>query len=52
MVKPLTIPTLSGTSWLSTVSGEGQVHRTPIGTFFVNVTLYFTSGQGSRKRAN
>ncbi|MEA2574236.1 MAG: hypothetical protein QOH93_1534 [Chloroflexia bacterium] len=41
-----------GTSWLSTVSGAGQVHTTPIGAFFVNGTYYFTSGQGTRKRAN
>jgi hypothetical protein len=40
------------TSWLSTVSSEGQVHTTPIGAFFVNGTYYFTSGQGTRKRAN
>ena len=45
-------PILSGTSWLSTVSGEGQVHTTPVGAFFVNETYYFTSGQGTRKRAN
>jgi hypothetical protein len=50
VVKLLTNP--NGTSWLSTVSGEGQVHTTPIGAFFVNETFYFTSGQGTRKRAN
>jgi pyridoxamine 5'-phosphate oxidase-like protein len=50
VVKLLTNP--DGTSWLSTVSGEGQVHTTPIGAFFVNETYYFTSGQGTRKRAN
>src|SRR5437870_1911632 len=42
----------SSTIWLSTVSGEGQVHTVPIGAFFVNETYYFTSGQGTRKRAN
>jgi hypothetical protein len=42
----------SGTRWLSTVSGAGVVHTTPIGAFFVNETFYFTSGQGTRKRAN
>ena len=41
-----------GTSWLSTVSGEGQVHTVPVGAFFVNETFYFSSGQGTRKRAN
>ena len=41
-----------GTSWLSTVSGDGQVHTTPVGAFFVNETYYFTSGQGTRKGAN
>lgn len=50
VVKLLTTP--SGTSWLSTVDGEGQVHTTPVGAFFVNGTFYFTSGQGTRKRAN
>ncbi len=54
VVKLLSNP--QGTSWLSTVSGdgqgEGQVHTTPIGAFFVNETFYFTSGQGTRKRAN
>ena len=50
VVKLLTNP--EGTTWLSTVSGEGQVHTTPIGAFFVNETYYFTSGQGTRKRAN
>jgi hypothetical protein len=50
VVKLLTNP--NGTSWLSTVSGEGQVHTTPIGAFFVSETYYFTSGQGTRKRAN
>ena len=50
VVKLLTNP--NGTRWLSTVSGEGQVHTTPIGAFFVNETYYFTSGQGTRKRAN
>jgi nitroimidazol reductase NimA-like FMN-containing flavoprotein (pyridoxamine 5'-phosphate oxidase superfamily) len=50
VVKLLTNP--SGTCWLSTVSGEGQVHTSPIGAFFVNETYYFTSGQGTRKRAN
>ena len=49
-VKLLTNP--NGTSWLSTVSGAGQVHTVPIGAFFVNETYYFTSGQGTRKRAN
>ncbi|MFN8475830.1 MAG: pyridoxamine 5'-phosphate oxidase family protein [Anaerolineae bacterium] len=42
----------AGTRWLSTVSSQGQVHATPIGAFFVNETYYFTSGQGTRKRAN
>ena len=42
----------SGTTWLSTVSGAGQVHTTPVGAFFLNGTYYFTSGQGTRKRAN
>src|SRR4051794_15002163 len=42
----------AGTRWLATVSGAGQVHTTPIGAFFVNETFYFTSGQGTRKRAN
>jgi hypothetical protein len=42
----------AGTRWLSTVSGAGQVHTNPIGAFFVNETFYFTSGQGTRKRAN
>lgn len=42
----------AGTRWLSTVSGAGQVHTVPIGAFFVNETFYFTSGQGTRKRAN
>ncbi len=41
-----------GTSWLSTVCSEGQVHTSPIGAFFVNETYYFTSGQGTCKRAN
>lgn len=50
VVRLLTNP--SGTSWLSTVSGEGQVHTTPIGAFFVAGTFYFTSGQGTRKRTN
>ena len=50
VVKLLTKP--NGTCWLSTVSGGGQVHTTPIGAFFVNETYYFTSGQGTRKRAN
>jgi nitroimidazol reductase NimA-like FMN-containing flavoprotein (pyridoxamine 5'-phosphate oxidase superfamily) len=50
VAKLLTNP--KGTSWLSTVSGEGQVHTTPIGAFFMNETFYFTSGQGTRKRAN
>lgn len=50
VVKLLTSP--DGTTWLSTVSGEGQVHTTPIGAFFVSETFYFTSGQGTRKRAN
>jgi hypothetical protein len=50
VVKLLTSP--KGTSWLSTASGEGQVHTTPIGAFFVNGTYYFTSGQGTRKGAN
>jgi uncharacterized pyridoxamine 5'-phosphate oxidase family protein len=43
---------LKGTRWLATVSGDGQVHTVPIGAFFVNETFYFTSGQGTRKRAN
>jgi general stress protein 26 len=42
----------AGTRWLATVSGEGRVHTVPIGAFFVNETYYFTSGQGTRKRAN
>jgi hypothetical protein len=42
----------SGTRWLATVSGDGVVHTTPIGAFFVDETFYFTSGQGTRKRAN
>ena len=46
------LTTPSGTTWLSTVSGDGQVHTTPIGAFFVAGTFYFTSGQGTRKRAN
>jgi hypothetical protein len=46
------LPNANGTRWLSTVSGEGQVHTTPIGAFFVNGTYYFSSGQGTRKRAN
>ena len=50
VVKLLTDP--KGTSWLSTVSGEGQVHTVAIGAFFINETYYFTSGQGTRKRAN
>ena len=50
VVKLLTNP--KGTSWLSTVSGEGQVHTVAIGAFFVSETYYFTSGQGTRKRAN
>jgi hypothetical protein len=50
VVKLLAKP--SGTSWLSTVSGESQVHTVPVGAFFVNETYYFTSGQGTRKRAN
>ena len=50
VVKLLTTP--SGTSWLSTVSADGQVHTVPVGAFFVNETFYFTSGQGTRKRAN
>jgi hypothetical protein len=50
VVKLLSDP--KGTSWLSTVSGEGKVHTTPVGAFFVNETFYFTSGQGTRKRAN
>jgi hypothetical protein len=41
-----------GTTWLSTVSGAGRVHTTPVGAFFVNGAYYFTSGQGTRKRAN
>lgn len=43
---------LRGTRWLATVSGAGRVHTVPIGAFFVNETFYFTSGQGTRKRAN
>lgn len=50
IVELLKVP--RGTSWLSTVSAEGKVHTTPIGAFFVNGTYYFTSGQGTRKRAN
>jgi len=50
VVKLLANP--NGTSWLSTVSGIGQVHTSPVGAFFVNETYYFTSGQGTRKRAN
>ena len=50
VVKLLTNP--EGTIWLSTVSDEAQVHTTPVGAFFVNGTYYFTSGQGTRKRAN
>lgn len=46
------ITQLKGTRWLSTVSGDGIVHTNPIGAFFVNQTFYFTSGQGTRKRAN
>src|SRR5688500_314720 len=46
------LPNANGTRWLSTVSREGQVHTTPVGAFFVNETYYFTSGQGTRKRAN
>jgi nitroimidazol reductase NimA-like FMN-containing flavoprotein (pyridoxamine 5'-phosphate oxidase superfamily) len=42
----------NGTCWLSTVSGEGRVHTVAIGAFFVDETYYFTSGQGTRKRAN
>jgi nitroimidazol reductase NimA-like FMN-containing flavoprotein (pyridoxamine 5'-phosphate oxidase superfamily) len=42
----------SGTSWLSTVSSEGQVHTVPVGAFFIDETYYFSSGQGTRKRAN
>ena len=50
VVQLLTHP--NGTSWLSTVSDAGQVHTVPIGAFFVHETYYFTSGQGTRKRAN
>ncbi|MDQ6694777.1 MAG: pyridoxamine 5'-phosphate oxidase family protein [Chloroflexota bacterium] len=50
VVRLLTNP--AGTSWLSTVSGEGQVHTTPVGAFFVSGTYYFSMGQGTRKRAN
>ncbi len=50
VVKLLADP--EGTSWLSTVSGEGQVHSVPVGAFFINETFYFSSGQGTRKRAN
>jgi len=50
VVKLLTNP--EGTSWLSTVSGEGQVHTVPVGAFFISETFYFSSGQGTRKRAN
>lgn len=50
VVKLLSNP--EGTSWLSTVSSQGQVHTVPVGAFFVNETYYFTSGQGTRKRAN
>ena len=46
------LPNANGTRWLSTVSREGQVHTTPVGAFLVNETYYFTSGQGTRKRAN
>ncbi len=42
----------NGTRWLSTVSAEGQVHTVAIGAFFVSETYYFTSGQGTCKRAN
>ena len=50
VVKLLADP--QGTTWLSTVSGEGRVHTTPVGAFFANGAHYFTSGQGTRKRAN
>ena len=43
---------VASSCWLSTVSGAGRVHTVAIGAFFVDETYYFTSGQGTRKRAN
>jgi len=42
----------AGTCWLATVNSDGQPHIVPIGAVWSEGTLYFTSGQGTRKRKN
>jgi nitroimidazol reductase NimA-like FMN-containing flavoprotein (pyridoxamine 5'-phosphate oxidase superfamily) len=41
-----------GPTWLATVNPDGTPHLVPVGAGWVGETIYFTSGQGTRKRAN
>src|ERR1700736_3886203 len=40
------------TTWLSTVSPDGQPHLAGVGALWVEGTFYFTSGPGTRKSRN
>jgi nitroimidazol reductase NimA-like FMN-containing flavoprotein (pyridoxamine 5'-phosphate oxidase superfamily) len=42
----------AGTCWLATVGPDGRPHVVPIGAVLWEGVFYFTSGQGTRKRAN
>jgi nitroimidazol reductase NimA-like FMN-containing flavoprotein (pyridoxamine 5'-phosphate oxidase superfamily) len=42
----------AGTSWLATVRPDGRPHVVPLGAVWWEGAVYFTSGQGTRKRAN
>ena len=41
----------TGTSWLATVRPDGRPHVVPLGAVWWEGAVYFTSGQGTRKRA-
>lgn len=41
-----------GTYWLATVRPDGRPHLIPIGAIWMDAALYFTTGQGTRKRKN
>jgi general stress protein 26 len=42
----------AGTHWLATVRPDGRPHVVPLGAVWWEGAVYFTSGQGTRKRAN
>jgi hypothetical protein len=41
-----------GTYWLATVRPDGRPHVVPLGPVWLEDTLYFTTGQGTRKEQN